>query len=44
MATVIILFVATVALVVLDLLAQTFGVDSRYESDDYRAPARGIAV
>ena len=43
MAPVIILLVATVALIVLDLLAQTFGVDSRPEFDDPRAPACGIS-
>ena len=43
MTTVIILLVATVALVVLDLLAQTFGVDSRPEFGDSRAPAGGIS-
>lgn len=43
MTSVIILLVATVALVVLDLLALTFGVDSRLEFDDPRAPASGIS-
>ena len=39
MTPVIIMLVATVALFVLDLLAQTHGVDSRPEFDDPRAPA-----
>lgn len=43
MTAVIILVVAVVALLVLDLLAQTHGVDSRPEFDDPRARARGIA-
>ena len=43
MTPVIILFVATVALIVFDLLAQTFGVDSRPEFDDPRAPACGLS-
>ena len=43
MTPVIILFVATVALIVLDLLAQTHGVDSRPDFDDPRAPACGIS-
>jgi len=43
MTPVIILFVATVALIVLDLLAQTYGVDSRPEFDDPRAPACGLS-
>jgi hypothetical protein len=40
---VIIAVVATVALFVLDLLAQTHGVDSRPDFDDPRAPACGIS-
>ena len=44
MTPVIITLVATVALFVLDLLAQTHGVDSRPEFDDQRAPACGISV
>jgi hypothetical protein len=31
------------AIAVLDVLALRFGVDSRPESRDYRAPARGIS-
>jgi hypothetical protein len=41
---VIILLVATVGLLVLDLLAQTHGVDSRPEFGDPRAPAGGISI
>ena len=43
MTPVIIMLVATVALFVLDLLAQSHGVDSRPEFDDPRAPACGIS-
>ena len=43
MTPVIIMLVATVALFVLDLLAQTHGVDSRPGFDDPNAPARGIS-
>jgi hypothetical protein len=43
MTAVIIAVVATVALFVLDLLAQTHGVDSRPDFDDPRAPACGIS-
>ena len=32
------------ALVILDILALTVGVDSRHEFDDPRAPERGISV
>jgi hypothetical protein len=39
---VIFILVATVALLVLDLLAQSHGVDSRPEFNDPRAPAGGI--
>jgi hypothetical protein len=39
---VIFILVATVALLVLDLLAQSHGVDSRPEFSDPRAPAGGI--
>ncbi len=44
MSGLIIVLVAMVALFVLDLLAQTHGVDSRPEFDDQRAPACGISV
>ena len=43
MSGLIIVLVAMVALFVLDLLAQTHGVDSRPEFDDPRAPACGIS-
>ena len=39
---VIILVVAFVALAVFDVLAQTFGVDSRPDFEDQRAPVRGL--
>ena len=32
------------AIVVLDILAQRYGVDSRFESRDPRAPVRGISA
>ena len=37
-----ILFVAFALIAVFDLLAQAFGVDSRPEFEDPRAPARGL--
>jgi hypothetical protein len=40
----IILLVALAAIVILDLLAQTHGVDSRPDFEDPRAPARGITT
>jgi hypothetical protein len=43
MSGLVITFVAMVAVFVLDLLAQTHGVDSRPEFDDPRAPACGIS-
>lgn len=43
MSGLVIMFVAMVAVFVLDLLAQTHGVDSRPEFDDPRAPACGIS-
>jgi hypothetical protein len=43
MSGLVIVFVAMVAIFVLDLLAQTHGVDSREEFDDSRAPACGIS-
>ena len=44
MSGLVILLVVTVAIFVLDLLAQTHGVDSRPEFDDPRAPACGISA
>ena len=44
MTAVIIMVVALVAVFVLDLLAQTHGVDSRPDFADPRAPARDITV
>jgi hypothetical protein len=44
MSGLIILFVALVAIVIFDLLAQTHGVDSRPEFDDPRGPVRGIST
>ena len=40
------LFIAAVAaaIAILDILAQRYGVDSRPESSDPRAPVRGITV
>ena len=40
------LFIAAVviAIVIFDILAQRFGVDSRSESRDPRSPVRGITV
>ena len=43
MSGLIIVLVAMVAVFVLDLLAQSHGVDSRPEFDDPRAPAWGIS-
>ena len=42
MSGLVILLVAFVALAVIDVLAQTFGVDSRPDFEDQRAPARGL--
>jgi hypothetical protein len=39
---VVILIVAFVAVAVFDVLAQAFGVDSRQDFEDPRAPARGL--
>jgi hypothetical protein len=44
MSGLVIFLVAMVAIFVLDVLAQTHGVDSRPEFDDARAPACGISV
>ena len=43
MSGLVIMLVAMVAIFVLDLLAQTHGVDSREEFDDPNAPACGIS-
>jgi hypothetical protein len=43
MSGLVIILVAMVAVFVLDLLAQTHGVDSRPEFDDPAAPACGIS-
>lgn len=43
MSGLVIILVAMVALFILDLLAQTHGVDSRPGFDDPRAPASGIS-
>jgi hypothetical protein len=43
MSGLVIMLVAMVAVFVLDLLAQTHGVDSRPEFDDPSAPACGIS-
>ena len=43
MSGLVILLVAMVAVFVLDLLAQTHGVDSRPGFDDPRAPACGLS-
>ena len=39
---IVILIVAFVTLAVFDVLAQAFGVDSRPEFEDPRAPAQGL--
>ena len=44
MSGLIIIVAAFVAIVVLDILAQTHGVDSRPEFEDSRAPVRGITL
>jgi hypothetical protein len=43
MSGLVIILVAMVVIFMLDLLAQTHGVDSRPEFDDPRAPAPGIS-
>jgi hypothetical protein len=43
MGGLVIVLVAVVALFILDVLAQTHGVDSRPEFDDPRAPACGLS-
>jgi hypothetical protein len=43
MSGLVIVLVAMVAMFVLDLLAQTHGVDSRPDFDDPRSPACGIS-
>jgi hypothetical protein len=42
MTGLIILLAALTAIVIFDLLAQTYGVDSRPDSDDPRSPAKGL--
>ena len=44
MTGLIILLVALTAIVIFDLLAQTYGVDSRPESDDPRSPACNLGT
>jgi hypothetical protein len=44
MSGLIIFLVALTAIVVLDILAQTHGVDSRPDFEDPRAPARGLTT
>ena len=43
MSGLVIILVAMVVIFVLDILAQTHGVDSRPESDDPRAAAPGLS-
>ena len=43
MGGLVIVLVAVVVLFILDVLAQTHGVDSRPEFDDPRAPACGLS-
>ena len=42
MGGLIVFLIALAALAIFDVLAQTHGVDSRYESEDPRAPTHGI--
>lgn len=42
MSALIVILAVVVGLVVLDVLAQTYGVDSRAESRDPRSPVRSI--
>jgi len=44
MSGLIIIVAVFLAIVVLDVLAQTHGVDSRTDFEDPRAPARGIST
>ncbi len=44
MSGLIILLAVLVAIAILDVLAQTFGVDSRPDFDDPSAPARGLTT
>ena len=44
MSGLIVFLVALTAIVVLDILAQTHGVDSRPDFEDPRAPARGLTT
>lgn len=43
MSALIVVFAIVVGLVVLDILAEAYGVDSRFESRDPRSPVRGIS-
>jgi len=43
MGGLVIVLVAVIVLFILDILAQTHGVDSRPEFDDPRAPACGLS-
>jgi hypothetical protein len=44
MSGLIVFLVALTAIVVLDILAQTHGVDSRPDFEDPRAPAKGMTT
>jgi hypothetical protein len=44
MSGLIILLAITFAVVIIDVLALRYGVDSRYESRDPRSPVRGISI
>ena len=44
MSGLIVILAIVAAIAVFDILAQTFGVDSRPEFEDPRAPVRGISV
>jgi hypothetical protein len=44
MSGLIVFLVAFAALAIFDVLAQTHGVDSRYESEDPHAPGHGIYI
>jgi hypothetical protein len=43
MSGLVVILVVFIALAVLDILAQSHGVDSRDGFDDMRAPARGLS-
>jgi hypothetical protein len=44
MSGLIILLAIVLTVVIIDLLAMRYGVDSRYESRDPRSPVRGIST